>query len=73
MSTLWPHNPPVPTRRLRRGKGTAKLLMAQRWTMHWARELEAELHPAVVAEPPCSHVHCVWIKAEERYDCEVYA
>ena len=22
---------------------------------------------------PCTHGNCVWIKSEERYDCEVYA
>jgi len=35
-------------------------------------KVEREAHPLLTVEVH-DHANCVWIKAEERYDCEVYA
>lgn len=42
-------------------------------TLHWMRELGVETERAPRVPKPCTHGNCVWIKSEERYDCEVYA
>jgi hypothetical protein len=43
--TLWPHNPPVPTRRIRRGKGSGNLLRAKQHMLLWMRQLEQQANP----------------------------